>query len=70
MMKSAELRSSAKNNSEHNFKLAYFDRLDELLIEGLEHNTDFFTLLLGRTDLKEEVLGTFVSEIYESLRKE
>ena len=69
MMKSGDLRSSAKNNSEQDFELSYFDRIDDMLIEGLEHNKEFFTLLLNNNDLKKEVLGTFASEIYDSLRK-
>ncbi|GAA0809502.1 type I restriction endonuclease subunit R [Ligilactobacillus aviarius] len=70
MMKSNDLRSSAQNNSEHDFELSYFDRIDDMLIEGLEHNKEFFTLLLDNDDLKKKVLGTFASEIYNSLRKE
>lgn len=69
MMKSNDLRSSAQNNSEHDFELSYFDRIDDMLIEGLEHNKEFFTLLLNKDDLKKKVLGTFASEIYNSLRK-
>lgn len=69
MMKSGDLRNSAKNNSEHDFKLSYFDRIDDMLIEGLEHNKEFFTLLLNNDELKKEVLGTFAEEIYSSLRK-
>lgn len=70
MMKSNELRSSAKNNSERDFELSYFDRIDDMLIEGLEHNKEFFTVLLNNNELKKEVLGTFTEEIYNSLRKE
>ena len=70
MMKSNDLRSSAQNNSEHDFELSYFDRIDDMLIEGIEHNKEFFTLLLDNDDLKKKVLGTFASEIYNSLRKE
>ena len=69
MMKSDNLRSSAKNNNEHDFELSYFDHIDNMLIEGLEHNKDFFTLLLNNNDIKKEVLGTFAEEIYKSLRE-
>lgn len=68
MMKSSELRSSAKSNSESDFELAYFDKTDTMLVEGLQHNTDFFTLLLNNSELKREVLGTFVEEVYHTLR--
>lgn len=69
MMKSDNLRNSAKNNSEQDFELSYFDHIDDMLIEGLEHNKDFFTLLLNNKDIKKEVLGTFAEEIYKSLRE-
>lgn len=35
MMKSNNLRISAKNNNEHDFELSYFDHIDDMLIEGL-----------------------------------
>ncbi|MEY8441617.1 DEAD/DEAH box helicase family protein [Lactobacillaceae bacterium 24-114] len=69
MMKSGNLRSSAQNNSEQDFELSYFDQIDNMLIEGLEHNKEFFTLLLNNDELKKEVLGTFAEEIYKSLRE-
>ena len=46
MKKSEELKTSAKNNSEQDFEFAYFDHVDDALIDGLEQNQDFFTLLL------------------------
>ncbi|MCI5943062.1 MAG: DEAD/DEAH box helicase family protein [Ligilactobacillus animalis] len=69
MMKSNDLRSSANNNSEQDFELSYFERIDDMLIEGLQHNKEFFTLLLNNDELKKEVLGTFAEEIYKSLRE-
>nr|WP_295731875.1 DEAD/DEAH box helicase family protein [uncultured Limosilactobacillus sp.] len=69
MMRSNSLRSSAKNNNEQDFELSYFDQIDNMLIEGLEHNKDFFTLLLNNDDIKKKVLGTFAEEIYKSLRE-
>lgn len=68
MKKSEELRTSAKNNSEQDFEFAYYDHVDDALIEGLEQNQDFFTLLLQNDEIKREVLGIFATDIYESLR--
>jgi type I restriction enzyme R subunit len=68
MKKSEELKTSAKNNTEQDFEFAYYDHVDDALIEGLEQNQDFFTLLLQNDELKREVLGLFVSDTYESLR--
>lgn len=64
------MRASAKNNTEKDFEFAYFDDIDNALIEGLEQNQDFFSLLLSNDDLKREVLGIFTDEIYKSLKKE
>ena len=51
------------------FEFSYFDDIDEALIEGLETNQDFFSLLLGNDEIKKEVLGIFTEEIYKSLRE-
>ena len=69
LLKSEKLKASAKNNSEKDFEFSYFDNIDNALIEGLDQNQDFFSLLLGNDELKREVLGIFVEEIYNSLRK-
>lgn len=69
MKKSEDLKTSAKNNTEQNFEFAYFDHVDDALIDGLEQNQDFFTLLLQNDEIKREVLGLFAGEIYQSLRR-
>lgn len=69
MMKSEKLKTSAKNNTEKDFEFAYFDNIDDALIEGLEQNQDFFSLLLGNEDMKKKVLGIFAEEIYNSLKE-
>ena len=70
MMKSEKLRESAKANTESDFAFSYFDGIDDALIEGLSQNQDFFSLLLSNDEMKKEVLGIFVSEIYKSLRED
>ncbi|RYQ09025.1 type I restriction endonuclease subunit R [Bifidobacterium pseudolongum] len=68
LMKSEKLRISARNNTEKDFEYAYFDDIDDVLIEGLSQNQDFFSLLLSNEEIKREVLGIFADEIYRSLR--
>ena len=46
----------------------FYDDIDDALIEGLEQNQDFFTLLLNNEEIKRSVLGIFSGEIYTSLR--
>ena len=69
MMKSDKLKTSAKNNTAKDFEFAYFDNIDDALIEGLEQNQDFFSLLLKNEDMKKKVLGIFSEEIYNSLKE-
>lgn len=69
ILKSDKLKTSAKNNTVKNFELAYFDNVNDALIEGLSQNQDFFTLLLNNDNIKKEILGIFVDEIYNSLNK-
>lgn len=68
LMKSDKLKTSAKNNSEKDFEFSFYDDIDDALIEGLEQNQDFFTLLLNNEEIKRSVLGIFSGEIYTSLR--
>lgn len=70
LMKSDDLKASARNNTEKDFEFAYFDNIDDALIEGLSQNQDFFTLLLQNEEIKREVLGIFTDKIYKSLREE
>ena len=64
-----KLKKSAQNNSEADFEFSFYDDIDDALIEGLEQNQDFFTLLLNNEELKRSVLGIFSGEIYKALRQ-
>ncbi len=69
MKKDENLRKSARNNSEKDFAFAYYDHIDDALIDGMEENREFFTLLLNDEDIKKQVLGVFAEDIYNSLRQ-
>ena len=69
MLKSEKLRASAQNNTERDFEFAYFDNIDDALVEGLEQNQDFFSLLLDNEEIKRQVLGIFAGDVYNELRK-
>lgn len=68
LMKSEALKRSAQNNTERDFEFAFYKSIDDVLVQGLEQNQDFYTTLLNNEELKKEVLGIFVSEIYSGLR--
>ncbi len=69
LMKSDELKLSAKTNTAKDFEFTYYDGIDEALIDGMEHNQEFFTLLLENDELKREAMGIFANDIYKDLRK-
>lgn len=68
LLKSEKLQQSALVNAEDEFKFSYYEDIDDALVQGLEQNQDFFTMLLNNTDIKKQVLGIFVSEVYKTLR--
>lgn len=68
LMKSEKLKTSAKNNAQKDFEFSYFDDIDDALIEGLSQNQNFFSMLLSNDEMKRQVLGIFLDEIYNSLR--
>ncbi len=69
LLKSEKLQQSALVNSEDEFKYSYFDDIDDALVQGLEQNQDFFTMLLSNPELKKQILGIFVKEVYQTLKK-
>lgn len=69
MMKSEKLKTAAKNNTEKDFEMSFNSTIDDALIEGLSQNQDFFGLLLDNDEVKKQVLGIFVDEIYKKLRE-
>ena len=68
LLKNGHLKDSAKNNSLSDFKFAYFDAVQDALIEGYEQNKDFYTLLLDNDEKKRELMQVFVQDIYKNLR--
>ncbi|MFA6836900.1 MAG: DEAD/DEAH box helicase family protein [Fibrobacteraceae bacterium] len=76
MLKDDKLKTSAQSNTEKDFEFAYYDNIDETLVEGLEKNEkfqdqikDFFTLMLNRGDFKKQVMGIFAESVYDSLKR-
>ncbi len=70
MLKNGHLRDSARNNSLRDFKFAYFDAVQDALIEGYEHNQEFYSLLLDDDERKRELMQVFLEDIYKKLREE
>lgn len=68
LLKSPQLSTSAKNNTEKDFEFAFFDQVDEALMSGWTQNKEFFSLLLNNEDIQKDVLGIFIPEVYRQLR--
>ncbi len=70
LLKNGHLRDSAKNNSLRDFKFAYFDAVQNALLEGYEQNKAFFSLLLDNDEKKRELMQIFLEDVYKNLRGE
>ena len=68
--KDGELRVSAQNNSRDSFADAYYEHLNKALTKGSADSKKFFYLLLNNEDIKKEVMGIFIDELYQKFRGE
>lgn len=69
LLKSDELRASAKSNTEKDFELSFYSAVDDILIEVLSLNQSWFSALLNDEATKKKVLGVFEREVYDMLRE-
>lgn len=69
LLKNGHLKDSAKNNTLKDFKFAYFDAVQNALLDGYEQNQDFFTLLLNNDEKIHELMQVFLEDIYKNLRE-
>ena len=70
MMRSDDLRKSARNNSEDDFRFSFYSDVEDALIAGFDQNRDFYSLLLDNKDIQKEVLGLFIPGLYKNLRQD
>lgn len=68
--KDDELKESALHNSREDFTAAYYDHLDEALLDGKTDTKKFFNLLLNNEDFKKQIMGIFIDELYQKFRKD
>ena len=68
--KDDELRQSALHNSREDFTAAYYDHLDDALLDGEADTKKIFNLLLNNEGIKKEIMGIFIDELYQKFRKE
>jgi type I restriction enzyme R subunit len=65
-----ELKASALANSEEDFAIAYFDKGEDVLYEGLNQNNRFFGEVLKDDELLRKFLGLYLHDVYKKLRGE
>lgn len=70
LLKNGHLRDSARNNTLKDFKFAYFDAVQDALLEGFEQNQDFYSLLLENDEKKRELMQVFLEDVYKHLKEE
>ena len=68
LLKNGHLRDSARSNSLRDFTFAYYDAVQDALLDGYEQNQDFFALLLENDEKKRELMQVFLEDIYKNLR--
>ncbi len=70
LKKNDDLRRSAVTNQLEDFAFTYDDKIDDVLLDGLEQNKEFYSLLLDNKEIKHEFLDLFLSDVYESYNKD
>ena len=70
LKKNPDVIASAKTNSLADFGFTFESAIDDALVDGLQQNQEFFSLLLNNGEIKKDVLGIFLKAIYEDLKKE
>ncbi len=68
MLSSERLKASAKNNTEKDFELTFLDSIDDVLVKGLSHNEEFYSLLLSNEEIKKQLFSSILKDVYETLR--
>ena len=70
LKKNPDLIASAKTNGINDFEFSFYSEIDDALVDGLQQNQDFFTMLLNNSEIKKDVLGIFLKSIYEDLKND
>lgn len=67
LLKDARLKDSANNNNIKDFRFAYFDAVQDALMEGYEQNMDLFSVLLKDDRMNKTLMGVFLEDVYNNL---
>ena len=70
LKKNPDLIASAKTNELNDFEFSFYSGIDDALVDGLQQNQEFFTMLLNNAEIKKDVLGIFLKSIYNDLKND
>ena len=69
MRDNQKLQSSAKSNTEKDFSFAFFDAIEDAMMDEYDTNREFSKMILENEDMKKQTFGIFEKEMYEYLRQ-
>ena len=67
LLKNKRLKDSANSNTISDFRFAYYDAVQDALMEGYEQNMDLFSVLLKNDRMNKELMGVFLEDVYNNL---
>ena len=63
--------SSSRNEQAYiNYYQSFIEATIRIVVQGNADTKQFFHLLLKKPDLKKEIMGIFIDELYQKFRKE
>lgn len=70
LLSQKDLRTTAKNNSEEEFKSVYYQSIDEILKKWFKQNEELFTLLLDKEEYSKKIFKVFLPDVYKFLKED
>lgn len=67
LLKNTKLKDSANSNTINDFSFAYYDAVQDALMEGYEQNMDLFSVLLKDDKINKDLMGVFMEDVYINL---
>ena len=68
LLKNTKLKDSANSNTINDFSFAYYDAVQDALMEGYEQNMDLFSVLLKDDKMNKDLMGVFLEDVYNNLQ--
>lgn len=69
MLNNEELKMRAKSNTIENFKFSYDSNFDDIVVQRIGQNQNFFLEVLQNKDLSNAIKDYLLMTVYQELRK-